>query len=89
MWEDLRKQLYNTVAVGALLVDGDVHASLHDTSDQHSTAYQTLQRALMEVRGRAMAFRLSTSSQRTTGESGSRGSLQFSDGTASRLEYSA
>ncbi len=52
--EDLRKQLYNTVAVGALLIDGDLHESLHDPSDRDSTAYHTLQRALVEIRGRAL-----------------------------------
>jgi GAF domain-containing protein/HAMP domain-containing protein len=50
LFEDVRRQLGDSVSIGALYVDGDAHASLTDPAQQDSAAYSAMQRTFREIR---------------------------------------
>jgi hypothetical protein len=57
LWEDLRKQIYNTVSVGALFIDGDIHNSLVSPDQESSADYNSIKEALKRIKQTAIDIR--------------------------------
>ncbi len=70
--EDLRKQIYNTVSVGALFIDGDLHDTIVTQDQESGAAYESIKNALKRIKETAIDIRFAYTMRRNAD-----GSLAF------------